>query len=95
MEQLKSTSLACYEMSQFNLAYKQQLAIFRQFANDIASLQQKKQSIEMPEVVFEYLIQFEFFLKRKIKALEELSITEDDYLKTLPSKEVESIKRFL
>lgn len=49
----------------------------------------------MPEVVFEYLIQFEYFLKRKIKALEELSVTEDDIVKTLPSKEVENIKRSL
>jgi len=95
MEQLKSTSLTCFEISQFNLAYRQQLVIFRQFYNDITQLQQKKQSIEMPEVVYEYLIQFEYFIKRKVKALEELSLTEDDYVKTLPGKEVENIKRSL
>ena len=49
----------------------------------------------MPEVVYEYLVQFEYFLKRKLKALEELSLTEDDYVKTLPSKEVDSIKKGL
>ena len=42
MEQLKTTSLTCFEMSQFNMAYKEQLAIFRQYSGDITLLQQRK-----------------------------------------------------
>ena len=45
----------------------------------------------MPEIVSEYLLQFEFIIRKKIKALEELAIIEDEYNKSLPSKELQKI----
>jgi hypothetical protein len=46
----------------------------------------------MPEIVSEYLIQFEFYIRKKIKAIEELADIEDEYNKSLPSKELDKIK---
>ena len=90
---MKKLAQDCYDMSQINHSYKQQVNIFNTYLQNVRQFKAKKNMFEITNLVLSFLDKFESTLENKIKALQEIQEVEQEYNKTLPLNEINKLKQ--